>query len=224
MFIHATVLSQLGVNTNNPLADVHVAGQNSMLRVDGLNNINNPNNLGNSEFYNLSVDGDGSFKVSPQSGLLSSDINLTSGNSIIQSATNSDFNNASLYQKNFTLSNRALVVISYTISIEFKSFNGLSNINDGRTKVAQNYFYLGDGVNEDTSKTYGISSCSYSNYTCDTATGYVYNSRSIMVPLEAGTHSIHMKGAVFGGGITSNASFSGIFGANDRLDIQVIYL
>ena len=215
--------AQVGLGTETPQEDLHVSGTDSEIRIDGLNATNESDNLGGNNLYNVLVDNTGTLRLNPQSGLVSSDSNISSPVSI-QTSNLSGLDNAALYQKNFTLEKRALVVISYYIAVEFKSYDGTSNINDGRVKVAQNYFYLGDGTTENTGTTYGASSCTYSNYNCDTATGYVYNSQSILVTLEAGNHSIHMKGAVYGGGLESDAAFSGIFDDSDRIDITAIYL
>lgn len=218
-----SVYSQVGVGTETPQEDLHVSGTDSEIRIEGLNTTNESDNLGGIGLYNVMVNNTGTLRLNPQSGLLSSDSNISSPVSI-QTTSISGLNNAALYQKNFTLEKRAMVVINYYIAVEFRSYDGTSNINDGRVKVAQNYFYLGDGTTENTSSTYGLSSCTYSNYICDTATGYVYNSHSVIVTLEAGNHSIHMKGAVQGGGLESDAAFSGIFNDSDRIDITVIYL
>jgi hypothetical protein len=69
-----------------------------------------------------------------------------------------------------------------------------------------------------------MTSSVYSNSNCDTATGCVYNSRSTTISLDAGTYSIHLNGAVFGGDLTSDATFRATFGDLDRIDIQAIYL
>lgn len=215
--------AQVGVGTITPQEDLHVSGTNSEIRIEGLNVTNENYNLGGSDLYNLMVDNTGTFRLNPQSGLVSSDSNVPSPISI-QSTSLSGLNSTALYQKNFTLEKRALVVITYYIAVDFMSYDGLSNVNDGRVKVAQNYFYLGDGTTEDASTSYGVSSCTYSNYSCDTATGSVYNSQSVLVTLEAGNHSIHMKGAVFGGGVEPGAAFSSVFNDGDRIDITAIYL
>ena len=108
--------------------------------------------------------------------------------------------------------------------MDFKSYDGTATIDDGRAKIAHNYFYLGNGTTANTSKAYGMTSSVYSNMNCDTATGYVYNSRSTTITLEPGTYSVHLNGAVFGGDIVPEAAFSVKFGDLDRLDIDAIYL
>ena len=113
---------------------------------------------------------------------------------------------------------------SYYVALDFESYDGTAKIDDGRAKVAHNYFYLGNGTTADTSKSYGMTSSVYTNINCDTATGFIYNSRSMTIALDPGTYSVHLQGAVFGGNLTADAAFRVKFGNGDRLDIQAIYL
>lgn len=222
--LSASGYSQSGVGEVSADEALHVGGSTTAtIRVDGLNGANNALNLGGTDLYPLFVDANGNLELNNQSNLLLSQGAISAPIPVATQA-NSSLNTAGLYQQNFTLPKRALVVITYCVGLEFKGFDGSTNINDGRMKVAQNYFYLGDGTTEDATKAYGQSSCTYSNFNCDTATGYVYNSNSVIVTLEAGTHSIHMKGAAFGGGLANDAAFRAIFTDLDRIDISAIYL
>ena len=217
------VFGQVGINTADPQEALHIAGSDSNIRVEGLNNANNANNLGGVNNYNMMVDTNGDLSLGLQSGLLSSESKLPS-TVTVQSTVSAGLNSGELYQENFTLSQRALVVITYNVAIEFKSYDGSAKLKDGRAKIAHNYFYIGDGTTADTSKAYGMASTVYSNYIDDAANNSVYNSHSEIISLDPGDYSIHMQGAVFGGGLTTEAAFSGIFGNGDRLDISVIYL
>ncbi|QIE59039.1 hypothetical protein G5B37_05510 [Rasiella rasia] len=215
--------AQVGIGTTNPQEALHVSGSQGLIRIDGLSSSNNANNLGGSSVYNVVADRNGTLGLGMLSGEISSDSNIPTP-VVVQTQLNSSLNSAELYQKNFTLSQRAMVVITYYVAVDFQSYDGASKIDDGRAKVAHNYFYLGDGTTANTSKSYGMTSVVYSNVNCDAATGYVYNSRSMTIMLEPGTHSIHLQGAAFGGGLVADAAFRAIFGNGDRLDIQAIYL
>ncbi len=217
------VFGQVGINTADPQEALHIAGSDSNIRIEGLNNANNANNLGGVNNYNMMVDTNGNLSLGLQSGLLSSESKLPS-TVTVQSTALAGLNSGELYQENFTLSQRALVVITYNVAIEFKSYDGSTKLKDGRAKIAHNYFYIGNGSTADTSKAYGMTSIVYSNYIDDAADDSVYNSHSEIISLEPGDYSVHMQGAVFGGGLTTEAAFSGIFGNGDRLDISVIYL
>jgi hypothetical protein len=218
-----SISAQVGIGTTDPQETLHISGSDSTIRIDGLNSENNNKNLGGTSQYNVMVDANGNLSLGNLSGEISSESNVASP-VVIQTTANSGLNSAELYKKTFTLTQRALVVITYYISVDFKSYDGTSNIADGRAKIAHNYFYIGNGTTPNSAKAYGMTSSVYSNSNCDTATGYVYNSRSTTISLEPGTYSIHLNGAVFGGDLTPDAAFRSTFGDLDRLDIEAIYL
>lgn len=215
--------AQVGIGTTSPESALHVAGATSTIRIDGLNSVNHPKNLGGTTNSKVVVNADGDLSLGTPSGEILSEPIMPSAISLKTTAA-AGLNSNELYSKEFTLTERALVVITYYVSMDFKSFDGTSNIDDGRAKVAHNYFYLGNGTTADASKSYGMTSSVYSNWNCDTATGFVYNSRSTTILLEAGNYSIHLNGAVYGGNLTPDAAFSVSFGDTDRLDISAIYL
>jgi len=222
-FTVLTSLAQVGIGTTIPQEALHVAGNSSTIRIEGLNSTNNIENLGGGDIYNLMVDADGDLTIGNQSGEIMSDFDNLAIPVVIQTTPTAGLNSAELYQKTFTLTQNALVVINYTISMDFYNYGGTAAIDDGRSKMGHNYFYLGDGTTADTSKAYGMTTSVYANSDCDTASGYVYNSQSVSIPLGPGTHSVHLYGSVYGGNASATAAFRVLFGNRDSLEIHALY-
>ena len=213
----------VGINNSNPQAKLHLGGDDSTIRIESLNTANNNKNMGGTELYNVMVDADGNFTLGEISGEVSSEASFSSP-TVVQTGADASLNSNELYTKNFTLTQKAFVIVTYYVSMKFDTYDGSAKIMDGGAKVAHNYWYLGNGTVPDTTKKYGMQSTVYSNSDCDTASGFIYNSRSVTMPLDAGTYSIHLNGAADGGGLTPDAAFRVTFGNRDRLDINVIYL
>jgi len=215
--------AQVGIGTTSPQAELHVAGNSSTIRIEGLDASNNSENRGGTDIYNVMIDKDGDLTIGELSGQVVSDNDNMSTPVPIQTTATAGLNSGQLYTKTFTLTQKALVVINYTISMEFLSYDGTKAVDDGRAKMGHNYFYLGDGVTADNTKAYGMTTSVYANNDCDTATGYVYNSQSVTIPLGPGTYSVHLFGSVYGGDISELAAFRVLFGDRDNIDIHANY-
>ena len=59
LFFTIIGFAQVGVNTTTPSQELHVAGATSIIRVEGLNETNNPLNLGDKQNSKVYVDADG---------------------------------------------------------------------------------------------------------------------------------------------------------------------
>ncbi len=214
-------MAQVGIGTTNPQQELHISGNSSTIRIDGLNSSNNPSNIGDGLYpVKVNSSGDLSLGSSPEA-LVSITNSMTEVN--LQTTATAGLSSIELYARSFTLTQRSLVMISYTVAIEVKSFDDTGYVDDGRAKILHNYYYLGDGTNPISTTAYGLTSSVYTNSNCEnTASGYMLNSNTSMQILDAGTHSIHFFGAVFGGGLSSDASFSANFGNQERLEVKVI--
>lgn len=227
-FLIATAITnaQVGIGTTNPQQELHVAGTNSTIRVEGLNAANNVNNSGGTDTFPVHVDANGDFIIPNAPSTVDQLLNVFDPmpSAInLQTLANSGYNSVELYNRTFTLTKTALVIVNYTQGYDVQSYNNTTYVSDGRAKVIQSWFYLGDGTTPDFSTLYGNYGQSYTNTSGNTATGFLYNSGTASILLTPGTYSIHVYGGVFGGGFTSAAAFSSNFGASVGTDFLTVY-
>ena len=227
-FLMATAVSnaQVGIGTTNPQQELHIAGTNSTIRVEGLNATNNPNNTGGTDTFPVHVDANGDFVIPNAPSTVEQLVNVFDPMpSVInlQTQANSGYNSIELYNRSFTLTKTALVIINYTQGYDVQSYNNTTYVSDSRAKMIQSWFYLGDGTTPDFTKLYGNYGQSYTNTNGNTATGYMYNSGTASILLTPGTYSIHVYGGVFGGSFTAAAAFSSNFGGSVGTDFLTVY-
>ena len=223
MFGFITIQAQVGILESDPKEDLHLGGTNSTIRIEGLNNANHANNPGGAYMGNLVVDNSGDIDVSrAQVEILLDEVN-TASSTQIQTTSNAGYRSEEIYLRTFTLTERAIVYIDYTVSCDLFNTDGVSAKDDDRTKLAMSYYYLGDGVTANTSHTYGSTQSIYTNGDVNTVTGKIYNSASAMHILEAGTYSVHLTGAVFGGGLDANADFRVTFANEESITVIANY-
>lgn len=153
--------SQVGVNTSTPGEELHVSGATSTIRVEGLNETNNPLNLGDKQNSRVYVDADGDLVLadSPADiGILFNPANYledpldTGGadsNQINQTGVGSGYSEAGWPRvigsgsSTFTLTRPAIVEINYSIS--YKIYKSGNPIDDFHARTAQFYVYLRSG-------------------------------------------------------------------------------
>lgn len=156
-----TLFAQIGVNTTTPLEEVHVAGNTSTIRVEGLNAANNTGNLGAGNSTRVFVDGDGDLVLGTVTNNIEvlfnpfnylSDPQDTGGadaNVINQTGTGSGYTNAGWPRQSgagldtFTLTKNAIVEINYSISWEIEKSG--SPVDDQHARVVQTLLYLRNG-------------------------------------------------------------------------------
>ena len=168
-FVSFTTFSQnVGINTTNPQEELHVAGNSSTIRVDGLNEINNNNNLGQQSTSKVFVNEFGDLVLGEMTdnvqlifdseNYLQDVTNPTS--LILQTGEGDGFSQAGIptlgLAASFTLTAPAIVEINYSVSWTVnKNFSATKKIDDYRARVVQTgvYFrlnnYLGPAVIND---------------------------------------------------------------------------
>lgn len=165
-----TVFSQgsVGINTTAPEEELHISGANSTIRIEGLNEINNVNNLGTNATSKVFVNANGDLVL----GEMTDNVQLIFDSEnylqdvqdptslILQTGEGDGFSQAGIptlgLAASFTLTAPAVVEINYSVSWNVgKNVNPTSRIDDFRARVVQTgvYFrrdnYLGPPVLND---------------------------------------------------------------------------
>jgi len=153
--------AQVGINTTTPAEELHVGGATSTIRVEGLNKVNNPLNLGDKENTRVYVNTSGDLVLSsvptniaimfnPANYL--DDLPVTGGatsNVIGQTGTGAGYSLAGWPRQTgpglstFTLTRPAIVEINYSITYDLDKAS--KPIDDFHARTAQFYMYLRNG-------------------------------------------------------------------------------
>ncbi|BCY27909.1 hypothetical protein [Flavobacterium okayamense] len=175
IYIYPTVLffslatsQNIGINTTNPQEELHVSGNTSTIRVEGLNEINNVNNLGEQSTSRVFVNEFGDLVLGEMTdnvqlifdseNYLQDVANPTS--LILQTGEGDGFSQAGIptlgIAASFTLTAPAVVEINYSVSWTVgKNFSATKKIDDYRARTVQTgvYFrrdnYMGPAVIND---------------------------------------------------------------------------
>lgn len=158
IFSSLFTLAQVGVNTTNPQEEVHVSGTNSTIRVEGLNAVNNPLNLGVNENTRVYANSNGDLVLSPAptnievlfnpANYLSDPLDNGGADSNVvgQTGTGAGYSYAGWPRQTgaglstFTLTRPAIVEINYAITYDLDKAGG--PIDDYHARTAQFFTYL----------------------------------------------------------------------------------
>lgn len=160
VFSSFLTLAQVGVGTNTPQEELHVAGATSTIRIEGLNAVNNPLNLGANENTRVYANSNGDLVLNnaptnievlfnPANYLSDPLVPGLGGNVIGQTGTGSGYDFAGQPRQlgpglsTFTLTRPAIVEINYSITYDLDKSN--NPIDDFHARTAQFYMYLRNG-------------------------------------------------------------------------------
>ena len=132
--------------------------------------------------------------------------------------------------ENFTLSQPALIVVSYSLPFFCSLTDGSSPISDGKAKLIRNYFQIYNASTNTLLETAGLASQAYSNVSTgvgSTIAGFFSNNATHVAILPAGTYYIDIYGvaaAVNSTGTSTMDAFRATFGGSGRDTFKVIAL
>ncbi|MBE9489761.1 MAG: hypothetical protein IMY67_05660 [Bacteroidetes bacterium] len=161
VFNLSEAFAQVGINTTDPQQEVHVAGLNENVRVEGLDSINNINNFGMGSTTRVLVDADGDLILGSSSGhnifiLVDAENYLdddeTPSNVIIQTGTGLGYRRAGVLNELdpnyntfvFELTSNAIVEVNYSVSWSIYDAISLSKkrLDDERSRIIQTGIYF----------------------------------------------------------------------------------
>jgi hypothetical protein len=210
-------LAQVGVGTTNPQADLHIAGENSTIRLEGLNMENHPVNDGLRLMPTL-VDTQGRIILSNQTTTVDPFI-LTDASSmfsqrqvvnIVEAASATQ----NIYNYEITITAEAFVEIKYSVPyLVYGTYNENTQqgtkIQDGRARQIQTYFTIDGGDTK-----YGMISQNYYNVHTGGGVGQFFNAGFAFVGLEPGTYILNFYANILASPTNTTAI---VFGGADSL-------
>ncbi len=194
IFVSTSIIGQVGIGTTSPDANLHIAGEKSTVRIEALNEANNPLNDG--------------VKLAPAYVKKNGEITLTSSEVITESihiidasaafsqtvvATNN--NNSStvtnIYNYQITLPSETFIEVKYSLSYNiFESYDTVSEtgvrIFDGQARQVKTFFTIDTGIDH-----YGQISQNYYNISTGGGSGTFYNNGFAYISLPPGTYTLN---------------------------------
>lgn len=214
--VHASH-AQVGIGTTMPQQELHVAGTDATIRIDGLNASNNMHNDGTKDAV-VHVNSEGDLIL--KSPLPESVVDLQGG-AILPSPVRIFTNNGSVSQSSlasgtFNLSEASWVLSSYEIVATDISLDHVYPISDGHPRLVVLFVYIDGNLVSRSSHTYTSSSFPQNG---NAVSGHILLKGTFFEQLSAGSHSYELVGAVYGGSYRMSARFGG---QNDLDRLQIL--
>ena len=222
---------QVGILTSNPESTLHVAGESSNVKIDGLNAENNPNNLGLESTTRVYANQFGDLVLGDRNDnirfIMDSEDYIPSNREqkVVQTGTGDNFTylvpNDYTFPS-FTLTDDAVIEINYSLSWRIER-NVPQKISDNGARTVKSTIFIYDHLaGEYLPTTYALTAQFYSNGSSTRgADRFFYSTGSDYVSLPAGTYTVHFGGLV---GAQGNDNIMAYFGADkDQLQILAYY-
>lgn len=222
---------QVGIYTSNPESTLHVAGEDSNVKIEGLSAQYNPKNLGEESTTRVYVDKFGDLVLGDRNDnirfIMDSEDYIPNNREqkVVQTGTGDNFTylvpNDYTFPS-FTLTDYAVIEINYSLSWRIER-NVPQKISDnGARTVKSTVFIFDHSTGTYLPTTYALTAQFYSNGSSTRgADRFFYNTGSDYVYLPPGTYTVHFGGLV---GAQGNDNIMAYFGAEkDQLQILAYY-
>lgn len=222
---------QVGIHNLNPESTLDVGGQNSTVRVEGLNAINDPKNLGEESTTRVFVNKYGDLVLGDREDNIHFIMDIEDyipndrEQKVVQTGTGGNFSllvPSDYSFPSFTLTDEAIVEINYSLSWGIERNSAHKLFDNGARSVKSTVFIFNNETETYLPTTYALTAQFYSNGDeVLGADGFFYSTGTDYVYLSAGTYTIH-----FGGKLESygNANVFSYFGGDkDQLQILAYY-
>lgn len=236
--------SQVGIGTENPQQELHVAGPTSTIRIESLNTINEPDLNDGLKLAPAFVNGNGDITLDPSGWSSGSgpgtveplnflisipnfvpngpygDGTVVANDDTVTSAT------AQIVSVPFTSPQDALIEVRYAMTIDLSDEllpqPAASTFTDISAKSVRCYFYIdlnSDGLDAtELSKVYGLHGEAYTSY-AQGSVGYAFIHGVGYGTIPAGNHSLVFYGETHDG--TNLNTYVGFGGSSDYLKIRL---
>lgn len=231
LLIPVFTFSQVGIYTTNPESTLHVAGESSNVKIEGLSAQYNPNNLGDESTTRVYVDKYGDLVLGDRNDnirfIMDSEDYIPNNREqkVVQTGTGDNFTylvpNDYTFPS-FTLTDDAIIEINYSLSWRIER-NVPRKIDDNGARTVKSTVFIYDHATSTyLPTTYALTAQFYSNGNSERgADRFFYNTGTDYVFLPAGTYTVHFGGLL---GAEGNDNVFSYFGADkDQLQILAYY-
>lgn len=222
---------QVGIYTSSPESTLHVAGENSTVKAEGLSAENNPNNLGSESTSRVYVDEFGDLVLGDRDDnirfIMDSEDYIPNDREqkVVQTGTGDNFTylvpNDYAFPS-FTLTDDAIIEVNYSLSWRIERNSSQKISDNGARTVKSTIFIYDHATSTYLPTTYALTAQFYSNGNSILgADRFFYSTGSDYISLPAGTYTVHFGGLV---GAQGNENIFAYFGADkDQLQILAYY-
>lgn len=193
IFVSTSFFGQVGIGTTNPDANLHIAGENSTVRIDALNMGNNPLNDG-TKLAPAFVDKSGELTLSASGNGINSiqiiDASQEFAVPVVATNNNAPNTRTNIYNFEITLTAESFVEVKYSLSYNiFETYNPVNQtgvrIFDGQARQIKTFFKI-----DEEERNYGQISQNYYNISTGGGPGTFYNNGFAYLSLPPGTYTL----------------------------------